>query len=76
MSQSQLTEQDNFTTFNRFVQLLIEFIPSLTISALNFIVPFIFEKIVKGEDYKPDVEIKWTLGRLVIVLYSFELASV
>lgn len=45
------------------LQFLIEFLPSLTITVLNVIVPKIFEKIVLGEDYTPGVEVQITLFR-------------
>ena len=61
----QLTERADFHSMDKFVQLLIEYVPSLTISFLNFLVPFIFAKVVKGEDYSPELEIQWTLGRWV-----------
>ena len=48
---------------NNFVQLLIEFVPSLAIAFLNFVIPLILVKMVKGEDYSPQLEIQWTLGR-------------
>ena len=47
------------------LQLLIEFLPSLTITFLNILVPMIFEKVVRGEDYTPGVEIQLTLIRWV-----------
>lgn len=45
--------------------LIIQLLPSLTITALNFIVPLIFNGLVSLEDYWPAFELKITLIRSV-----------
>lgn len=45
------------------VQFLVEFLPSLTITILNIVIPTFFQKIVRGEDYKPLTEVMVTLVR-------------
>lgn len=52
-----------YVEWHTALQLLIEFLPSLTITFLNILVPLIFEKIVMGEDYTPQVEVQITLVR-------------
>ena len=46
-----------------FLLLLVQFLPSLTITALNFIVPLVFQKMVLAEGYSPTMEIKITIFR-------------
>ncbi|OPL20786.1 hypothetical protein AM593_04717, partial [Mytilus galloprovincialis] len=43
------------------VILLVEFLPSLTITFLNVIIPLLFEVLVKAEDYTAEFVIKITL---------------
>lgn len=45
------------------VILLVEFLPSLTITLLNVIIPLLFEVLVKAEDYTEEFVIKITLVR-------------
>lgn len=47
--------------------LLISFLPSLTITILNVIIPLIFEILVKAEDYTEDMVVKLTLIRTVFL---------
>ena len=47
----------------RFLVLGIQFLPSLTITILNIIVPFIFQKIVEVEDFSPNFEVKLPIFR-------------
>ena len=48
---------------NPFLKLLVEFLPSLTVTVLNFLVPLIFQKLVLAEGYSPTTEIKITIFR-------------
>ena len=48
--------------------LIVEFLPSLTITILNVIVPLFFGLLVKLEDYTEDVVIKLTLIRYLVNL--------
>ncbi|XP_072043479.1 transmembrane channel-like protein 7 [Amphiura filiformis] len=52
---------------NNFVDLLISFLPSITITILNGVVPMIFNVIVRFEDYSPQFEITITLVRTVFL---------
>ncbi|CAC5378720.1 TMC [Mytilus coruscus] len=49
------------------VILLVEFLPSLTITLLNVIIPLLFEVLVKAEDYTEEFVIKITLVRTVFL---------
>ncbi|XP_071128765.1 transmembrane channel-like protein 7 isoform X5 [Mytilus edulis] len=49
------------------VILLVEFLPSLTITFLNVIIPLLFEVLVKAEDYTAEFVIKITLVRTVFL---------
>ncbi|XP_056020162.1 transmembrane channel-like protein 7 isoform X4 [Ostrea edulis] len=64
---SFLADPDNKTTNDNIVVLLVEFLPSLTITALNGIVPLIFGIVVKAENYTPEGTIKITLIRTVFL---------
>lgn len=59
--------------------LLVEFLPSLTITALNGIVPLIFGIVVKAENYTPEGTIKITLIRyltlMIVTLISYFMHS-
>jgi type IV secretory pathway TrbL component len=51
------------STEDKFIVLLVQYLPSITITVLNAILPIIFEKIVKGEGYTQAFVIKITLIR-------------
>lgn len=57
----QLT--NNNKDLNDTVLLIVQFLPSLTITMLNVIVPAIFDKVVLVEDYMPAFAIRITLIR-------------
>jgi len=50
-----------------FLALLIEFLPSITITALNFIVPKVFKLLAGWEHLSATFEIKMTLFRTVLL---------
>ncbi|KAK3089292.1 hypothetical protein FSP39_002448 [Pinctada imbricata] len=54
-------------TEDNFVVLLVEFLPSLTITALNAVIPIIFGLVIKAEDYTPAFTIQYTLIRTVFL---------
>lgn len=54
-------------TENAFAQLLISYLPSITITLLNGVVPMIFNVVVRFEDYSPQFEISITLIRTVFL---------
>ncbi|XP_062581702.1 transmembrane channel-like protein 7 isoform X2 [Saccostrea cucullata] len=62
-----LADPNAKTTNDNIVILVVEFLPSLTITALNGIVPLIFGIVVKAEDYTPEFTIKITLIRTVFL---------
>nr|XP_022314933.1 transmembrane channel-like protein 7 isoform X9 [Crassostrea virginica] len=64
---SFLAAPDAKTNNDAFIVLLVEFLPSLTITALNGIVPLIFGLVVKAENYTPEFTIKITLIRTVFL---------
>ncbi|XP_050394549.1 transmembrane channel-like protein 7 isoform X3 [Patella vulgata] len=49
------------------LRLIVEFLPSLTITFLNVVIPLMFSKIVLPEDYSPVFELKITLFRTVLL---------
>ena len=55
----QLQEQD----LNEIVALIVQYLPYLTITVLNFAIPIVFQKIVHYEDYAPDLALRITLFR-------------
>ncbi|XP_063445695.1 transmembrane channel-like protein 7 isoform X2 [Mytilus trossulus] len=52
---------------NVIVEALIQYMPSITITLLNVIVPLIFNKLVTYEDYTPVFEIRITLLRIILL---------
>nr|XP_019920545.2 transmembrane channel-like protein 7 isoform X8 [Crassostrea gigas] len=64
---SFLADPNYKTNNDAIVVLLVEFLPSLTITALNGIVPLIFGIVVKAENYTPEFTIKITLIRTVFL---------
>lgn len=52
---------------NAFLRLLVQYLPSITITGLNIIIPIIFEKLVLAENYAPDLELKITIARTVFL---------
>uniref|UniRef100_A0A8C4SQP3 Transmembrane channel-like protein n=2 Tax=Erpetoichthys calabaricus TaxID=27687 RepID=A0A8C4SQP3_ERPCA len=61
-SQTQPQQAQNF-----IVGLIVEYLPSIVITAANFITPLIFEVVIRYEDYSPAFEIRFTLIRCVFV---------
>lgn len=60
----QLTVTDNET---KLLQLLYEFLPSMSIVALNIFVPYIFQFLLTYEHYSPLVQIRMALIRTVFL---------
>lgn len=58
----QLQEQE----LNEIVALIVQYLPYLTITVLNFAVPIVFEKLVQLEDYSPTFALRLTLARWVL----------
>ena len=54
---------------NSILQLLVQFMPSFTITVLNIIIPEMFLKVVTPEDYSPEFEIRVTLIRYVLYIF-------
>ncbi|XP_071107744.1 transmembrane channel-like protein 7 isoform X1 [Haliotis cracherodii] len=50
-----------------FVVLIYQYLPSLAITVLNFLVPLMFSKVVIVEDYSSSFELKITLFRTVLL---------
>ncbi|CAD5114164.1 DgyrCDS3307 [Dimorphilus gyrociliatus] len=64
---TELKEQSNYEEKNKFIKLLFEFLPSLSITFLNVLLPLIFQKLVIVENYTQDTEILLTLARTVFL---------
>ncbi|XP_059510188.1 transmembrane channel-like protein 7 isoform X3 [Stegostoma tigrinum] len=63
--QYELKSADNVEGFTS--DLIVEYLPSIVITAANFITPRLFERIIQFEDYSPAFEIKFILIRSVFV---------
>ncbi|XP_064610385.1 transmembrane channel-like protein 7 isoform X2 [Liolophura sinensis] len=64
---TEFTKSSSYTSADRFVQLLVEFLPSLTITGLNVVCPILFGILVKLESYTRGVEIQLMLIRVVFL---------
>ena len=60
-----MKSEKNYKDKSPFEQLALSFMVSLTITALNIIVPFAFMKMVPYEKYSFANEVNFTLGRYV-----------
>ena len=58
-----MKDEESYDSISKPLQLLFDFLPSLTITALNAGIPIIFKIIVRLEDYEPNFEVRMTLGR-------------
>ncbi|KAF6020403.1 TMC7 [Bugula neritina] len=70
ISSEIIKTRPEYLTWTTALQLLVQFLPSFTITALNILVPLIFEKIVLLEDYIPSTEVQLTLFRTVLLRLS------
>lgn len=52
---------------NEIVALIVQYLPYLTITVMNFIIPIIFQKIVVLEDYLQNNALRITLGRSILL---------
>ncbi|XP_078717542.1 transmembrane channel-like protein 7 [Lampetra fluviatilis] len=67
-SQALLMQHAATEQKSRFiVSLVVEYLPSIVITAANFLMPVLFEVIITFEDYTPDFEIKLLLIRTVFL---------
>ncbi|XP_041063110.1 transmembrane channel-like protein 7 isoform X2 [Carcharodon carcharias] len=64
-SQAYKENSDNVKGFT--FSLIVEYLPSIVITAANFITPHLFERIIQFEDYSPAFEIRFILIRSVFV---------
>ncbi|XP_067672151.1 transmembrane channel-like protein 7 [Haliotis asinina] len=55
---------------NSYLLLLVQFLPSLTLTVLNVIIPLIFDKVVLLEQYSQAVVVQMTLIRTVFLRLS------
>ena len=62
-------------TLETIQMLIIEFLPSITITSLNVLLPAVFQIMVRGEIYTPAFVIKITLMRFVVVLHNILINS-
>nr|KAG5697175.1 hypothetical protein BaRGS_002184 [Batillaria attramentaria] len=52
------------------LMLVVQFVPSMTITVLNYIMPVVFDVLVAVEDYLPATSVKVTLVRWVLLRLS------
>ena len=67
---SYLLQLQQDKELNEIVLLILQYIPSLTITVLNGIVPVIFSKVIHAEDYMPAFALRLTLTRYVTLNIS------
>ncbi|XP_071132214.1 transmembrane channel-like protein 7 isoform X2 [Mytilus edulis] len=60
-------QKNDSSKVNVIVEALIQYMPSITITLLNVVVPLIFNKLVTYEDYTPVFEIRITLLRIILL---------
>ncbi|XP_074648136.1 transmembrane channel-like protein 7 [Tubulanus polymorphus] len=63
----ELTKSAAYSGYHDFLKLLIEFLPSLTITALNAVLPTLFKIMVKPEEYRPMFAVQMTIVRAVLL---------
>lgn len=61
----QLQNQKNLS---EIVELLVQYIPFVTITVLNAVLPIIFQKLVQFEDYRYEFGFKLTLARYALLI--------
>ena len=59
----QISHHSDYDEKSPAMQLLVQYMTVLTITALNTVLPAIFKVVVRWEDYTYAVEVNWTLGR-------------
>ncbi|XP_021359888.1 transmembrane channel-like protein 7 isoform X1 [Mizuhopecten yessoensis] len=65
-----LVLQEQFNDTTPALVFVIQYIPSVTITLLNIIVPIVFKKVVLLEDYTPSFEMIMTLLRTILLRLS------
>ncbi|XP_071948094.1 transmembrane channel-like protein 7 isoform X2 [Antedon mediterranea] len=60
-------EKSSDSGMSGIVEFLISYLPSITVTVINSIVPIVFGILVKFEKYSPNFEINITLGRTVLL---------
>ncbi|KAI0241785.1 Transmembrane channel-like protein 7 [Lamellibrachia satsuma] len=74
----EISQKSDYATMAPFTQLLVQYMTSLTITALNSALPAVFAKVVTWEDFSYAQEVNLTLARtatlklasLAMLLYS------
>lgn len=69
-SDPNLSDIGNIDLDKLFESLLMEFLPYITITSMNFLVPLLFNYLVQFEEYSPMFVIKITLLRTVFLRLS------
>lgn len=67
-AQTMIKLQEN--DYEEILILIIQYVPYLTITILNLVIPIIFQKLVQFEKYKYETELKLTLARSVLLRLS------
>lgn len=63
ISNSIMFQLQNQKNLSEIVELLVQYIPFVTITVLNAVLPIIFQKLVQFEDYRYEFGFKLTLAR-------------
>ena len=56
---------------SEIVELLVQYIPFVTITVLNAVLPIIFQKLVQFEDYRYEFGFKLTLARYFYSIHVY-----
>ncbi|KAJ8314790.1 hypothetical protein KUTeg_006940 [Tegillarca granosa] len=63
----QLIQLQRAVAEENILQFLVQYLPSVTITLLNIVIPIFFNKIILIENYSPVVEMRMTLTRTVFL---------
>ncbi|KAH8037440.1 hypothetical protein HPB51_009995 [Rhipicephalus microplus] len=66
----ELKRQSQAQTTHKTLALVIQFVPSLVITGLNIIVPALFSKLIRLENYSVAYQVKLTLLRTVFLRFT------
>ncbi|XP_011438141.3 transmembrane channel-like protein 7 isoform X1 [Magallana gigas] len=72
----QMIELQNQKNLSEIVELLVQYIPFVTITVLNAVLPIIFQKLVQFEDYRYEFGFKLTLARAILLRLASPIALI
>ncbi|XP_078317211.1 transmembrane channel-like protein 7 isoform X3 [Crassostrea virginica] len=72
----QMIELQKMKNLSEIVELLVQYIPFVTITVLNAVLPIIFQKLVQFEDYRYEFGFKLTLARAILLRLASPIALI